>query len=88
MKEYIGQINLKENNQQYLDKKYQDAKNEEKTLPNTLMEMQEIANAPWENGGISREEYIKFVKTQEMQEAKNEKEPSKLNAPKMANAEV
>ena len=52
------------------------------------MEMQEIANAPWENGGISREEYIKFVKTQEMQEAKNEKEPSKLNAPKMANAEV
>ena len=81
LKEYIGLMNMKENNAQYLDKKYQDAKREEKTLPNTLMEMQDISNSPWENGGISRDDYINMVKNQEMIDAKNEKEPNKLNVP-------
>ena len=39
LKEYVGLLNPKENNQRYLDKKYQDAKREERTMPNTLMEM-------------------------------------------------
>ena len=63
-------MNPKEDNRQYLDKKYQDAKIEDKLAPNTLLEMQEIPNAPWndnddgsgEKGGMTREDYIAFVK--------------------------
>ena len=65
-------MNPKEDNRQYLDKKYQDAKTEDKIAPNTLLEMQEIANAPWDtagNGeGPSRDDYINFIKTQELEE--------------------
>ena len=72
LKEYIGLMNPKEDNRQYLDKKYQDAKTEDKIAPNTLLEMQEIANAPWDtagNGeGPSRDDYINFIKTQELAE--------------------
>ena len=60
-------MNPKEDNRQYLDKKYQDAKVEDKLAPNTLLEMQEIPNAPWDaNGsgekGMTRDDYIAFVK--------------------------
>jgi len=58
-------MNPNENNAEYLDKKYRDAKVEDKTMPNTLLEMQEISNAPWDpanNSGMTREEYIAFVK--------------------------
>ena len=41
-------MNPKEDNRPFLDKKYQDAKIEDKQAPNTLLEMQEIANAPWD----------------------------------------
>ena len=62
-------MNPKEDNRPFLDKKYQDAKIEDKQAPNTLLEMQEIANAPWDtqgNGeGMTRDEYITFVKDQE-----------------------
>ena len=50
-------------------------------MPNTLMEMQDIANSPWDNGGISRDDYINLVKKQEIMDAKNENEPNKLNLP-------
>lgn len=52
-----------------MDKKYKgyrDAKVEDKQAPNTLLEMQEMPNAPWDttgNGeGITRDDYITFVK--------------------------
>ena len=88
LKEYIGLMSPKENNQQYLDKKYKDAKREEKTMPNTLMEMQDITNAPWQNGGMTRDDYVNFVKHQESMEMKNDFEPAKINIPQVANAEV
>ena len=78
MKEYIGLMNPKEDNRQYLDRKYQDAGVEDKIEPNTLLEMQELPNAPWNEGGdqaaaggapqMTREEYIAFVKNQELME--------------------
>ena len=43
--------------------------------------MQDIANAPWEDGGMTRDDYIAFVKNQELQEEKNQQEPSKLEVP-------
>lgn len=44
--------------------------------------MQDIANAPWEaEGGMNREDYIAFVKNQELQEEKNQEEPPKLEVP-------
>ena len=63
-------MNPKEDNRQYLDKKYQDAKIEDKIQPNTLLEMQEIPNAPWDDNedgekGMTRDDYINFVKDQE-----------------------
>ena len=68
-------MNPKEDNRQYLDRKYQDAGVEDKIQPNTLLEMQELPNAPWnEEGGdgsapgMTREEYIAFVKNQELME--------------------
>jgi len=66
-------MNPKEDNRQYLDKKYQDAKVEDLPAPNTLLTMQEIASAPWDqtgNGevGMTREDYIAFVKNQELEE--------------------
>ena len=51
LKEYIGLMNPKEDNRQYLDRKYQDAGVEDKIQPNTLLEMQELPNAPWNTGG-------------------------------------
>ena len=39
LKEYIGLMNPKEDNRQYLDRKYQDAGVEDKIQPNTLLEM-------------------------------------------------
>ena len=51
MKEYIGLMNPKEDNSPFLDKKYKEAKVEDKLAPNTLLEMQEIANAPWNDVG-------------------------------------
>ena len=71
-------MNPKEDNRQYLDRKYQDAGVEDKIRPNTLLEMQELPNAPWNTGGdagdgssapgMTREEYIAFVKNQEIME--------------------
>lgn len=72
-------MNPKEDNRQYLDRKYQDAGVEDKIQPNTLLEMQELPNAPWNTGGgdeagdgsapgMTREEYIAFVKNQELME--------------------
>ena len=67
LKEYIGLMNPKEDNRQYLDKKFQDAGVEDKIAPNTLLEMQDIANAPWEaEGAMTRDDYIAFVKNQEL----------------------
>ena len=54
-----------------MDRKYQDAGVEDKIQSNTLLEMQELPNAPWNTGeagdgsaapGMTREEYIAFVK--------------------------
>lgn len=85
LKEYIGLMNPKEDNRQYLDRKYQDAGVEDKPAPNTLLEMQEIANAPWDTAGagegMTREDYISFVKNVELEEAKAEAEPPRLVAP-------
>ena len=64
-----------------MDRKYQDAKKEEKTLPNTLLEMQDISNSPWDNGGITRDDYINMVKNQEMIDERNEKEPKAIKLP-------
>ena len=50
LKEYIGLMNPKEDNRQYIDKKFQDAGVEDKIQPNTLLEMQELPNAPWNDG--------------------------------------
>lgn len=67
LKEYIGLMNPTEDNRQYLDKKFQDAGVEDKIAPNTLLEMQDIANAPWEaDGGMTRDDYVAFVKNQEL----------------------
>lgn len=44
-------MNPKEDNRKYLDRKYQDAGVEDKIQPNTLLEMQELPNAPWNTGG-------------------------------------
>jgi len=67
-------MNPKEDNSPFLDKKYKDAKVEDKLAPNTLLEMQEIANAPWDDGKgqegaeegsfpiMTREQYIAFIK--------------------------
>ena len=44
-------MNPKEDNRKYLDKKYKDARVEDKEAPNTLLEMQEIASAPWDVTG-------------------------------------
>jgi len=78
-------MNPKEDNRQYLDRKFQDAGVEDKIAPNTLLEMQEIANAPWDTTGqgegMTREDYINFVKNQELQEEKDQAEPPKLAAP-------
>ena len=40
-------MNPKENNDQYLEKVLKEPKVEDKAQPNVLLEMQEIANAPW-----------------------------------------
>ena len=65
-------MNPKEDNSPFIHKKFQDAITEDKLAPNTLLEMQEIANAPWDaNGtgeGMTREEYIALVKVQEAEE--------------------
>ena len=68
LKEYIGLMNPKEDNRKYL-KKYQDANLEDTQQPNTLLQMQEIANAPWDTtgqgNGMTREDYISFIKDME-----------------------
>ena len=73
LKEYIGLMNPKEDNRKYL-KKYQDANLEDTQQPNTLLQMQEIANAPWdqtgEGNGMTREDYISFIKDMEKEEEK------------------
>ena len=47
--------------------------------------MQEIANAPWDTAGagegMTRDDYINFVKNVELEEAKAEAEPPRLVAP-------
>jgi len=49
-------------------------------LPNTLLEMQEVANAPWAQGNEeSRVEYIKSVKKDETKLEKYDQEPPKMN---------
>ena len=49
-------------------------------LPNTLLEMQEVANAPWAQGNEdSRLNYIDQVKQQEKDMNEYDKEPPKLN---------
>lgn len=48
LKEYIGLMNPKENNDQYIQKVLKEPKVEDKQEPNVLLEMQEIANAPWQ----------------------------------------
>ena len=59
-------MNPKENNEQYLKKVLKEPKGEDKVEPNTLLEMQDIANAPWQGGdgnpGMTRDEYVDFVK--------------------------
>ena len=96
LKEYIGLMNPKEDNRQYLDRKYQDAGVEDKIQPNTLLEMQELPNAPWNTGGdgtgggdggnpgMTREEYIALVKHQEVmeQQAQKEEEDAQAEPPK------
>jgi hypothetical protein len=47
LKEYFGLGNRAENNEQYLKKKLQAAAKEDKVEPNTLLQMQELAQAPW-----------------------------------------
>lgn len=99
MKEYIGLMNPKEDNSPFLDKKYKEAKVEDKLAPNTLLEMQEIANAPWNDVGgndnnnetMTREQYISFIKEQErleeearLQDEATMAEPPKIEAPRMA----
>lgn len=85
LKEYIGLMNPKEDNAEFLDRKYQDAKTEDKIAPNTLLEMQEIANAPWDNSGegdgMTRDDYITFIKNQELAEETAQQEPTKLSIP-------
>ena len=81
LKEYIGLMNPTENNQQFLNQQYQEAKFEDKFQPNTLLQMQEISNAPWLMGAenapqITRDEYIDMIKQQEIEEAKLDYEPS------------
>ena len=65
-------MNPKENNDQYLEKVLKEPKVEDKQQPNVLLEMQEIANAPWQNQegtpGMTRDEYIDFIKEQELLE--------------------
>ena len=39
LKEYIGLMNPREDNREYIDKRFQDAKTEDKPAPNTLLEM-------------------------------------------------
>ena len=89
-------MNPKEDNRQYLDRKYQDAGIEDKIQPNTLLEMQELPNAPWNTGGdgtgggadgaqgMTREEYIALVKNQELMEQKalQEEEDAQAEPPK------
>ena len=48
LKEYIGLMNPKENNDQYIQKVLKEPNVEDKQQPNVLLEMQEIANAPWQ----------------------------------------
>ena len=49
-------------------------------LPNTLLEMQEVANAPWAQGNEeSRIDYIKSVKKEEVSLEKYDQEPPKMN---------
>ena len=73
-----------------MDKKYQDAKTEDKLAPNTLLEMQEIPNAPWDvegsgdKGGMTRDDYIAFVKDQERMEEQAQIEPTMPHAPNVA----
>ena len=66
-------MNPKENNDQYIKKVLKEPKREDQAQPNTLLEMQDIANAPWQadaegNQGMTRDEYIDFVKEQELLE--------------------
>lgn len=78
LKEYLGLMNPDENNAEYIDKKYQDARTEDKFLPNTLLQMQELAHAPWLAGGENaRNEYIEMVKQQEIQQELADREPRK-----------
>ncbi len=57
-------------------------------MPNTLLDMQDITNSPWANGDISRDAYINMVKTQDIVDDRNEKEPSKLKIPQVQNASI
>lgn len=47
--------------------------------------MQEIANAPWDvagsGEGMTRDDYIAFIKNQELEEERAQAEPPKLTAP-------
>lgn len=65
-------MNPEEDNEKYMNEKFQDAIVEDVIAPNTLLEMQEIANAPWditgEDGGLTRDDYIAFVKNAELEE--------------------
>lgn len=81
MKEYVGQLTKDEDNAPYIDKKFKDAKIEERTLQNSLLDMQEISNAPWKppNTGLTRADYVNALKAQEILQEKNDIEPSKAN---------
>ena len=54
-------------------------------MPNTLLEMQEISNAPWQaqgdDPGMTRDQYINFVKEQELIEEQQNLEPPRMEIP-------
>ena len=60
-------------------------KQEDKQAPNVLLNMQEIANAPWQdqggNPGMTRDQYIDFVKEQELLEEQQNFEPPRMTIP-------
>lgn len=75
LKEYIGQFDMGEDNQKFLDKKYKDAKKEDPTMPSKLDQLKDFANAPYSNE--NRNEYVKALRLLEANQDRFDKEPSK-----------
>ena len=64
--QYLSQVDPSEDQTGFLNNELKTNIQEDKPLPNTLLQMQEPAHAPYgPNSGVTKEMFIKEIKTRE-----------------------